>query len=172
MSGKISQPSLTCVGGRAIREGLPRGNRREKEMCRAVSGFSTALLPPRGKIANHERGRRRSFLALAYLALVGIATWSLSLPSPAAAQAAAADPALAGLQIWNTHNCSMCHSGMGTGTRGEFAAPNLRESSLKPAEIRETVACGRGPMPTHLMGARSEERRVGKECRSRWSPYH
>ena len=25
----------------------------------------------------------------------------------------------------------------------------------------------------HLLGAaRSEERRVGKECRSRWSPYH
>ena len=23
-----------------------------------------------------------------------------------------------------------------------------------------------------LMGKRSEERRVGKECRSRWSPYH
>ena len=23
-----------------------------------------------------------------------------------------------------------------------------------------------------LMMARSEERRVGKECRSRWSPYH
>ena len=22
------------------------------------------------------------------------------------------------------------------------------------------------------MGRRSEERRVGKECRSRWSPYH
>ena len=22
------------------------------------------------------------------------------------------------------------------------------------------------------MGVRSEERRVGKECRSRWSPYH
>src|SRR5258706_5192971 len=28
-------------------------------------------------------------------------------------------------------------------------------------------ACG-GPLPT----SRSEERRVGKECRSRWSPYH
>ena len=28
---------------------------------------------------------------------------------------------------------------------------------------------------THLLesyGIRSEERRVGKECRSRWSPYH
>src|SRR3712207_9232412 len=23
-----------------------------------------------------------------------------------------------------------------------------------------------------LLGVRSEERRVGKECRSRWSPYH
>ena len=24
----------------------------------------------------------------------------------------------------------------------------------------------------HPSGIRSEERRVGKECRSRWSPYH
>src|SRR2546422_4396825 len=24
----------------------------------------------------------------------------------------------------------------------------------------------------HLVAVRSEERRVGKECRSRWSPYH
>ena len=26
--------------------------------------------------------------------------------------------------------------------------------------------------PNHITGIRSEERRVGKECRSRWSPYH
>src|SRR5256885_3579716 len=26
--------------------------------------------------------------------------------------------------------------------------------------------------PAFLDGSRSEERRVGKECRSRWSPYH
>src|SRR3990167_10498932 len=26
--------------------------------------------------------------------------------------------------------------------------------------------------PPELCGDRSEERRVGKECRSRWSPYH
>ena len=25
---------------------------------------------------------------------------------------------------------------------------------------------------THMSLLRSEERRVGKECRSRWSPYH
>src|SRR3712207_9460016 len=27
-------------------------------------------------------------------------------------------------------------------------------------------------MAIHIAGERSEERRVGKECRSRWSPYH
>ena len=27
-------------------------------------------------------------------------------------------------------------------------------------------------MGVMLMSTRSEERRVGKECRSRWSPYH
>ena len=26
--------------------------------------------------------------------------------------------------------------------------------------------------PDNTFGERSEERRVGKECRSRWSPYH
>ena len=32
---------------------------------------------------------------------------------------------------------------------------------------------GRHPGETHRCSAgRSEERRVGKECRSRWSPYH
>src|SRR6267143_1453189 len=29
-----------------------------------------------------------------------------------------------------------------------------------------------GPTPGPFLRARSEERRVGKECRSRWSPYH
>src|SRR5574337_311399 len=31
---------------------------------------------------------------------------------------------------------------------------------------------GRTPNPDVLCNRRSEERRVGKECRSRWSPYH
>src|SRR5256885_13944179 len=39
-------------------------------------------------------------------------------------------------------------------------------ASLEPA-IGPTVVNARG-----LPGYRSEERRVGKECRSRWSPYH
>ena len=36
------------------------------------------------------------------------------------------------------------------------------------------ISAGAGIMGTFLINpvVRSEERRVGKECRSRWSPYH
>src|SRR5688572_32565226 len=41
--------------------------------------------------------------------------------------------------------------------------------------LTEAVAALNDPHPVPLSpdpGGRSEERRVGKECRSRWSPYH
>src|SRR3712207_5961849 len=41
---------------------------------------------------------------------------------------------------------------------GRFTSPHLQE-------IRERIVLAGEPV-------RSEERRVGKECRSRWSPYH
>ena len=37
------------------------------------------------------------------------------------------------------------------------------------------IALGGDELPVLMLGGspqRSEERRVGKECRSRWSPYH
>ena len=39
---------------------------------------------------------------------------------------------------------------------------------------RENAAGGKGPLLGRFAfnAERSEERRVGKECRSRWSPYH
>ena len=37
--------------------------------------------------------------------------------------------------------------------------------------VSETIFKMEGTMLTNYM-KRSEERRVGKECRSRWSPYH
>src|SRR5690348_281133 len=40
------------------------------------------------------------------------------------------------------------------------------------SERLEAVQRGLGEMQTLATGVRSEERRVGKECRSRWSPYH
>src|SRR3712207_7544995 len=38
-------------------------------------------------------------------------------------------------------------------------------------ELEPGVPCPQ-PTPPHGFMLRSEERRVGKECRSRWSPYH
>src|SRR3712207_657018 len=48
---------------------------------------------------------------------------------------------------------------LGTGTGGRIDDPLARQ-------VLRQGSSGR------LAGARSEERRVGKECRSRWSPYH
>src|SRR2546426_1263238 len=42
-------------------------------------------------------------------------------------------------------------------------------SSAKPSVLE---AVKQGIAPTAQSTSRSEERRVGKECRSRWSPYH
>ena len=41
-----------------------------------------------------------------------------------------------------------------------------------PGTIRKVHAKSIGENSVHGSDARSEERRVGKECRSRWSPYH
>src|SRR3712207_9480863 len=38
--------------------------------------------------------------------------------------------------------------------------------------LEYTTADGSRQQPVMIHSARSEERRVGKECRSRWSPYH
>ena len=55
-------------------------------------------------------------------------------------------------------------SGSGkTASRGHKGARSRTGYSMKPGFEG-------GQMPLHLL--RSEERRVGKECRSRWSPYH
>ena len=45
--------------------------------------------------------------------------------------------------------------------------------SLKAQAVNATIPVCRGPWSVVLNPiTRSEERRVGKECRSRWSPYH
>ena len=44
-------------------------------------------------------------------------------------------------------------------------APDKTVTMITPPTLVGSVSCIE-------VGARSEERRVGKECRSRWSPYH
>src|SRR3989441_6979126 len=45
-------------------------------------------------------------------------------------------------------------------------------SSLAPEVLKETFGRLDGFPEVLVLDSRSEERRVGKECRSRWSPYH
>src|SRR3712207_6949488 len=42
------------------------------------------------------------------------------------------------------------------------------DAAFTPEEVVQAVKTGRAELGL----LRSEERRVGKECRSRWSPYH
>ena len=54
---------------------------------------------------------------------------------------------------------------------GALTTPFISDKSLKKLNTKAEKMSGM--MSDLLMSAeRSEERRVGKECRSRWSPYH
>ena len=53
---------------------------------------------------------------------------------------------------------------------GDWAA--LDKLPKNSAACRMHNRCSLTGRPKGYMRMRSEERRVGKECRSRWSPYH
>src|SRR5574337_652736 len=58
--------------------------------------------------------------------------------------------------------------------RGEskrYMAPDVFEENPKRSDCSDDFSDIR-PQVSRIVCARSEERRVGKECRSRWSPYH
>src|SRR3989449_11447261 len=55
----------------------------------------------------------------------------------------------------------------------ERGVPSVAELGHAPESPRRVTADPDGDGAARgLRGERSEERRVGKECRSRWSPYH
>src|SRR2546430_12094743 len=77
---------------------------------------------------------------------------------------------------WSSDVCSSDLLGAPPRIEGNAAVPAPRGRALSGAALRQTIAdvfaAGeRAGLPPSLT-ARSEERRVGKECRSRWSPYH
>src|SRR3712207_11439 len=60
-------------------------------------------------------------------------------------------------------------------TRAPLLVLDEPTSGLDPLmerEFRRCIAEATGRGQTVFLSSRSEERRVGKECRSRWSPYH
>ena len=51
-----------------------------------------------------------------------------------------------------------------------LAVPGMILAAWAQAKVKSSYAAAQKYRP--MSGMRSEERRVGKECRSRWSPYH
>ena len=51
------------------------------------------------------------------------------------------------------------------------AGMDLRANIDEPIVLKPLERC-LVPTGLYIAAERSEERRVGKECRSRWSPYH
>src|SRR6478736_6831998 len=52
----------------------------------------------------------------------------------------------------------------------DVCSSDLEPSASRRAQASTTCCTSSGP--GRVAGSRSEERRVGKECRSPWSPYH
>src|SRR5260370_13781454 len=57
-------------------------------------------------------------------------------------------------------------------TRSDSTFPSLVLASPEASPERAARAAEMASWGSDLPLRRSEERRVGKECRSRWSPYH
>src|SRR5256886_5673621 len=78
--------------------------------------------------------------------------------------------------LFNNNACSQCHEDPVLGGIGEEVE---RHATAFRAPACDDLGAHGGPVmqdsvtpALHAALARSEERRVGKECRSRWSPYH
>ena len=71
-----------------------------------------------------------------------------------------------------------CHcSRISSASRSRSKSATRKEIGLYPATKALRITFGLSPIKIPGAGSayrnnRSEERRVGKECRSRWSPYH
>src|SRR2546425_5933369 len=70
---------------------------------------------------------------------------------------------------WHNHHCAYAWL-----TALERHQRTKQKLSINRVSLRSTMAPGNsdGGRFDHVTFDRSEERRVGKECRSRWSPYH
>src|SRR3712207_7187883 len=84
-------------------------------------------------------------------------------------------------RYWRDWSSDVCSSDLETtaGSGGRRPIPRVRARvAVVAAALVAVAALGRaGPVlaqsyPGGTVSHRSEERRVGKECRSRWSPYH
>src|SRR3712207_7521112 len=76
-------------------------------------------------------------------------------------------------RYWRDWSSDVCSSDLGQVVRVRAVAQAAVGVELREAVVQLGTEARLGPRRAELPGVeRSEERRVGKECRSRWSPYH
>src|SRR3989442_11925567 len=76
---------------------------------------------------------------------------------------------------WSSDVCSSDLESVKRGTRAYTEQFRTRASPIRDEQHGLYVVFRHGLQELEQLevgGVRSEERRVGKECRSRWSPYH
>ena len=91
--------------------------------------------------------------------------------SSPAAGAAAVQPAAGMSVIGDPRRCGGVDEAGGHSWRLSVVRLEECPAERKKSRRAEPAASGR-KVASVAEGTRSEERRVGKECRSRWSPYH
>src|SRR2546422_8628701 len=70
----------------------------------------------------------------------------------------------------------VCSSDLGMASIKKFLQSGVEKGKMPAADMEKTLGYLKGTTELKDLAdcdlVRSEERRVGKECRSRWSPYH
>src|SRR2546428_11458 len=89
----------------------------------------------------------------------GVVTWTIG---SLAAGASGTDKLVVGVNSWLANGRVL--------SKTTFSIDSVETAPVSGAAITTTVTSA--PVLTVSATDRSEERRVGKECRSRWSPYH
>ena len=147
-------------------------------LTRAESGTSSA--PPRSLqrswFQQHGRVRIAGFLAGVLIA-AGIGALALWLPQPSSGEPRA-DSRAAPPPEWQRPSVSASglaeHSGVRLIRVAVTGGGGLLDLRYQVVDPSKAVAVHEANTPPAIIDEliRSEERRVGKECRSRWSPYH
>src|SRR2546426_5128654 len=75
-------------------------------------------------------------------------------------------------KVTGVQTCALPILALPVVAEGATAPVAAARGEVRQDPDRHEVAVQREPVEIRQRQCRSEERRVGKECRSRWSPYH